>query len=86
MANDTGLDKYAALLHAPWEACKEPNEIVGKWAEDGNEYIIQVPPQLRNMLVDLQNVLADRYYLLRNLRSQVARVEAEAQALLGAQL
>jgi hypothetical protein len=81
--NVTPFDPYAALLHARWTAGKGPAELVGYWAEDGNEYAILVPPQLRDTLLELQNVLADRYDRIRTLRVQLARAEADAQALLG---
>jgi hypothetical protein len=35
--------------------------IVGYWAEDGNEFLITVPPQLRDQIVELQNLLASSY-------------------------
>jgi len=81
--NLTALDQYAALLHTPWKAGKAPNEIVGNWAEDGSEYLIMVPPQLRDMLVDLQNALADSYARIQILRAQLVKAERETQVILG---
>ena len=57
--------KFSALLHAKWKPGPEPTEIVGRWAEDESTYTMDVPEQLRDLLVELQNHLADRYAQLR---------------------
>jgi len=52
---------FGAILHRQWEKGNKPSLIIGEWAEDLNEYEIYVPPQLRDMIVELQNALASEY-------------------------
>ena len=48
------------LLWEKWKASRySPDTIIGYWAEDGNEYEVTVPAQLRDMLVKLQNDKVD---------------------------
>ena len=56
------MNKFAALLHTRWlPDGTNTTGIYGFWAEDNSHYHFDVPEQLRNDLVDLQNVLSDRY-------------------------
>lgn len=50
---DAGLkDAYSFKAHAT-----KPNVIIGYWAEDGNEYEITCPPQLRPAILAVLNNL-----------------------------
>jgi hypothetical protein len=77
------MDEYAALLHAKWTSGGEAGSIIyGEWAEDGSRYELRVPMQLRDMLVSLQNALADRYQEIQSTRAKLGRLETEATVLL----
>lgn len=50
------------ILWKKWEASRYENEhqiIIGEWNEDGNPYIISVPAQLRDMIIQLQHDAVD---------------------------
>jgi len=56
------VKELAGICHSKWRATEDSsNEIVGQWAEDGSEYVICVPPQLRDAIIQLQNKLHDVY-------------------------
>lgn len=42
------------------------NEIIGTWAEDGSQYIISCPYQIRHTLIYLQNILPELADLIEN--------------------
>ena len=72
--------RFAAIAHSKWVACpKRADYIIGKWAEDDNKYEIKVPPQLRDQVIDLQNLMyaqmqiIDRMY--KALEEKVGNVE-----------
>jgi len=53
--------RFEALLHTKWLAGEEYNIIIHHWAEDGTKAFLDVPSPLRDMIVELQNLLCDRY-------------------------
>jgi hypothetical protein len=66
------INNLSAILWKKWE--KHPDTatmIIGFWAEDGNSYYISTPAQLRNIIVNMQNWLAEIYIKLENLKSQI---------------
>lgn len=67
---------WGAILHKKWEKHSISQDIIiGFWAEDDNSYHILVPSQLRDIIVDIQNWLADIYIKIKNLKSKVKRLE-----------
>jgi 1,6-anhydro-N-acetylmuramate kinase len=77
------MDQYGAILQCKWCSGAEGNIIVGQWAEDGGQYILDVPPQLRDTIVSLQNALSDQYLEIEATRRKLAELEARAAAVLG---
>lgn len=70
------IDDFGSILHSLWEphhSCS--TEIIGKWAEDGSEYTIIVPYQLRDTIVSLQNNLHFRYAKYQSLLEAIKELE-----------
>ena len=61
-----------AILHRKWFKTSA-STITGYWAEDGNQYNIEVPPQLLDMIVDMQNTLAEQYILFHKTKDDLNR-------------
>jgi hypothetical protein len=64
------MDKFAALLNSEWyEGCTntvtDQTSIIGSWGEDNSEYMIEVPSQLRPLIIELQNALYTKYQELK---------------------
>lgn len=77
------LDKFSAILHDKWRpATNCDGFIVGTWAEDGSSYTIECPSQLRDLIVELQNILAERYLELENKRDALTRIENKWKMIL----
>jgi len=55
------LKPYGALLHSKWAPGFQDDLIDGSWAEDMSRFEVQIPIQLRALLLDLQNNLAKEY-------------------------
>ena len=67
---------WGAILWKKWEKVNLSKDVIrGFWAEDYNEYHILVPVQLRDIIVDIQNWLADIYIKIDDLKSKVKRLE-----------
>lgn len=65
---DNFKNKYkniGALLLTKWVCGDKPNEIIGYWVEDFTPYTIIVPPQLRSLILTIQN---DFYYLYNKIK------------------
>ena len=77
------MKKYGATLHAQWIPGRGESEIMGQWAEDSTQYIITVPPQLRGQIIEIQNALHSRYTQIEDCRTRLAKLEGEAESLLG---
>lgn len=68
--------KWGAILHSHWlKDINDATRIIGKWAEDGTDYEIKVPSQLRNQIVEIQNWLCDQYTELKRTREKVCSLE-----------
>lgn len=77
------IQKYAPLLWKRWEASDEsPSAITGFWGEDGHPFLIQVPPQMRDLIVDLQNTLSDKYNHIKSVQVAVFKMESELASVL----
>jgi hypothetical protein len=75
------MDQYAALLYAKWEAGMTGEDITGQWAEDGSKYAVKVPHQLRDLLVQMQNELCERFAELEDARRKLAFLEQRAKGV-----
>ena len=53
--------KWGAVLHEPWVAGEDVDDIVHTWAEDGSTIIFRVPYPLRDIIVEIQGWLAKKY-------------------------
>ena len=70
MQKNKNLQKFGAILESHWVVV-DNGVIVGNWCEDGNSYQIKVPPQLQELIVELQNSLSDRYNEITELENQL---------------
>ncbi len=78
------LDRFAPILYDKWRpATNCDGSIVGTWAEDGSSYTIECPNQLRDLIVEMQNILADRYLELQNKRDELASIERRWEIFCG---
>ena len=69
----SALDRLAPILHAEWETRGSKSCITGTWAEDGSVYLLKdVPPQLIDLIVGMQNALSRRYREIQNLKTTLA--------------
>ena len=75
-------DKLAGILHSSWKEGHKPNVISGIWAEDGSEYQIIIPPQLRNQLLIMQNSLHKRYIRCKSYEMKLINLRHEIESLL----
>jgi hypothetical protein len=73
-----GLAQFGAILHRPWKADKnKSNIIVGAWAEDGTSFYLDVPAQLRDQILAVQNALAEKYAELSEARRKLEEREQD---------
>lgn len=72
-------DEFSAILHSVWKAGRTQDEIIGQWAEDGSEYKITCPHQLRDLLVAMQTRLALKYAEAEVLRRRLAAAERQLE-------
>jgi len=73
------MENYSAILWQPWKAGLYEDMITGAWAEDGNEYNLSVPPQLRDMIISLQNQLAKEYQEFEHKKEQLETLKKEVE-------
>ena len=53
---------FGAILHKEWVVDQnEENIIIGYWYEDDTSYHIDVPPQIRLLIILMQNWLSRKY-------------------------
>jgi len=76
------MDKFGAVLHHPWKAGEKPGEVIGCWAEDMHPYTMDVPHQLRDDIITLQNALCKRYAEIDVLRRKLSNLEHDAEKFL----
>lgn len=73
--------KLGAVLHKCWMPDKEANKIVGYWAEDLSCYKMEVPVQLRDLIIDMQNGLSNVYQALERARSEALKIERKMKGM-----
>ena len=72
-----------ALLDTKWEPSEDDSCIKGTWAEDGSEYVIRVPAQLRQSLLLMQNKIFDKKQRLIQARTALLNAERDFNNTLG---
>jgi len=73
---DLKLRTWGAILWRRWEKLGNTAQvIVGYWAEDGSEYKMIVPPQLRDLIVEIQNYFSDIYVQIEALKTKIKYLE-----------
>lgn len=78
-ANKKSIDHFSAITWSKWVAA--PNQervIIGHWAEDNSTYDITCPPQLRDLLIEMQNALHEKYAEVERLRRELSEAERRA--------
>ena len=66
---------FGAVLHKEWKAdSNENNIIIGYWAEDDTPYHLDVPPQLRLLIILIQNWLSRKYQYQVRLKNHIHSV------------
>ena len=65
------IERYGCILHEEWKASDRDGIIIGYWAEDGGEYNIIVPNQLRDSLISMQNALSKKYKQTEKLKKDL---------------
>lgn len=78
--NIRGIERYGALLHKEWEITSDKT-ITGFWGEDNSRYVVELPDQLKHLLVDLQNTLSKKYQLLEFEKRKFNNLEKELNSL-----
>jgi hypothetical protein len=66
---------FGNLLWKKWVIGCHRDAIVGYWIEDGSHYIINVPYQLRDDIIRMQNWLSDKYLRIERLKDKLRRLE-----------
>ena len=79
-SNIKGIERYAPLLHKEWKI-DTANNIFGFWGEDDSHYSVELPDQLKHLLVDLQNALSKKYQLLELEKRKFNNLEKELNSL-----
>ena len=79
-SNIKGIERYAPLLHKEWKI-NNANNIFGFWLEDDSHYSVELPDQLKHLLVDLQNALSKKYQLLELEKRKFNNLEKELNSL-----
>ena len=72
----------SAILYEKWEASlTNKYTIIGIWPEDGSEYSLTVPYQLRDEIISMQNMLVDKAKKIEQLQSEVEAKKNEIYRL-----
>ena len=66
-------EKFGCILEEKWGYGKKKDTIVGVWGEDGNEYEIKVPPQLREAIICMQRAIQMKYKNIINVERETQR-------------
>jgi formylglycine-generating enzyme required for sulfatase activity len=69
------LEGWGAVLWRKWEKGNQGDTIQGFWVEDGSEFKIIIPYQLRDMIIEIQNWLSDFYIEVENLQSRINNIK-----------
>lgn len=75
LGEDRVVRTYGALLHKEWSRGDNPSEIIHCWAEDNSPTTINVPEQLRDELVSMQNWLSRQYQRLESAKISISKAE-----------
>lgn len=76
--------RYGALLHEPWKVHPTyQDRLIGTWAEDGSEFEIHCPHQLRDLIVQLQNRIALHYKGMIFMQNEARKITDKFVELLG---
>lgn len=70
------MGKFSALFYADWVAGTAKDIIIGRWAEDDSRYELIVPYQLRDTIIEMQNLLGSKYRGLEAAKKKVRELEA----------
>lgn len=76
------MSKFSALFHSDWVAGTAKDIIVGRWAEDDSRYELIVPYQLRDIIIELQNLLGSKYRGLEAAKKKVRQLEQSLKGFL----
>jgi hypothetical protein len=70
------LGRLSAILYKKWEPCTYHIDIIiGWWAEGWDStYKIQVPYQLREPIIEMQNWLCDKYIMFQELKNKSNKI------------
>lgn len=77
------MTDFGALLWARWEKGESAGSIVGHWAEDESPYYLSVPPQLRELLLGMQNTLSEKYCLIVRTEDSLRNYKRDFDKILG---
>ena len=78
------VEEMGAVLWTRWaESPHDEHLIVGCWAEDGSTYEIRVPEQLRSLIVQMQNALADKFSQFDTAKREYTRLRRELEIVAG---
>lgn len=70
------IGHFSAITWSPWFPGEgDEGLIYGRWAEDNSKYQVLCPPQLRDLLVEMQNALHVQYDEIEQLRKKLAEAE-----------
>ena len=76
------IQDFSTILNRQWLRVEgKPDKIYGFWEEDRNQYEITVPPQLRDMILELQNALCLKYNELQEHRQNAVKCERQLKDL-----
>ena len=64
---------FDAILHREWIRGEADNQIIHYWAEDDSIERFEVPLQLRDQIVDMQNWLSKKQQKIDHLDRELAR-------------
>jgi len=71
-----GFDRYGCLLHQEWVPVPgKPSVVRGFWAEDMSDYEFEMPSQLRDCMIEMQNWLSRMYKQLQDSRHHTNNIE-----------
>lgn len=72
------------ICYSKWQpSAANKSDIIGKWAEDDSEYLIIVPPQLRDAIVQFQNQVYEAYVELQTTEGLAAQRRERLERVFG---
>jgi hypothetical protein len=72
-----------AILYSKWVPKEGPTQdgILGEWPEDDHPYTLEVPYQLRDEIIQLQNALVDKANEARELQNTIDNAKKKLKAM-----